>query len=103
MDNSDKYILAEGPDKLGQVLDDLLEKSKADPAFATQDHFVLYQLGSQKSLMKVDTSQRPFQIWYFDMMGRPETVVIKDTITRFLWDRCGGRELYSDEFDDEYD
>lgn len=96
MDTSDKYILAEGPDRLEQVLNELLEKTTADPAFALKEHFVLYQLGNQKTLMKVDTSERPFQIWYFDLMGRPATTVVKEAITRFLWERCGGKELYSE-------
>lgn len=95
--SSDDYIIAEGPEGLDRVLTELLEKSKADPIFASQEHYVMYQLGNQKSLIKVDTNQTPFKFWYYDLMGRPATIIVKEAIARFLWDKCGLREEYFQE------
>lgn len=92
MDISKDYIIAEGPEGLEKVLNELLEKIKKDPKFATDEHFILYQLANQKSLIKVDTSQQPFVFWYCDLMGRPITTIVKETLSDFLWNKCGGRE-----------
>jgi hypothetical protein len=94
MDIPENCIIAEGPEGLSQVLDILLVKTKQDPIFAAQEHNILYQLGSQKSLIKVDTSSIPFKFQHFDLMGRPATMAVKDTIGRFLWEKCGGEEWY---------
>ncbi|WP_148339954.1 hypothetical protein [Aquicella siphonis] len=89
-----KYIPAQGPDGLKRVLEELLEKCKSDREFAAQEHYILYQLGGQKSLMKVDMSQAPFQFWYYDLLGRPMTKKVEETIADFLWDKGGERERY---------
>ncbi len=89
-----KYIPAQGPQGLRHVLDDLLEKSKLDPAFAAKEHFISYQLGDQKSLIKVDMSEDPVLFWYFDLLGRPATRIVKKTLFDFLWEKCGVREHY---------
>lgn len=93
MDIPEDYILAEGPEGLEKVLIELLEKTKKDPTFATEEHYILYQLASQKSLIKVDTKQQPFVFWYCDLMGRPITIVAKEKISDFLWNQWG-REQY---------
>lgn len=90
---STDHIVANGPEGLEKVLGDLLAKTKDSDHFAKQEHYILYQLGSQKSLIKVDTKQVPFKFWHFDLMGRPATVAIKETIARFIWDKCGVKEL----------
>jgi hypothetical protein len=87
-------IIADGPEGLTRVLNELLEKAKSDPIFAGEEHFILYQLNAQKSLIKVDAKQVPFNFWHYDLMGRPATTVVKDTIARFLWEKCGERERY---------
>jgi hypothetical protein len=92
-----QYLIAEGPIELSAVLNNLLEKAQQDSSFAMADHYVLYQLGSQQSLIKVDLSQRPFQFWYYDLLGRPATAAVKKTIAQFLWDKCGEAELYLQE------
>ncbi len=94
---SKKYIPAQGPEGLKHVLEDLLEKSKQDRAFAAKEHFIIYQLGDQKSLIKVDMSEDPVLFWYFDLLGRPATRIVKKTIFDFLWDKCGVREKYIQE------
>lgn len=88
------YDIAEGPDGLMSVLEGLLAKANQDPAFIAQDHFILYQLGNQKSIIKVDMTQTPYHFIYNDLLGRPATNVVKDTIVRFLWERCGEEERY---------
>lgn len=88
------YIPAQGPEGLKQVLEDLLEKSRQDPEFAAREHYIYYQLGGQKSLMKVDMSKPPFQFWYYDLMGRPMTRMIEATIAEFLWEKGGEKERY---------
>jgi len=97
MEMRDEYILADGPLGLEKVLDELLEKSKSDTSFASQAHYVLYELGNQRSLIKIDTDQFPFKFWHFDLMGRPATKVIRETIVRFLWEKCGIKEEYSED------
>lgn len=92
MDIPDSCIIAQGPEGLEKVLDELLAKAKADPIFASQEHNIMYQLGGQKSLIKVDTNVIPFKFWYNDLMGRPATTVVKDIIARFVWEKCGERE-----------
>lgn len=102
MDIPHDHIIAEGPESLMQVLTELLEKSKSDHAFARKDHFILYQLGNQKSLILVDSSELPFQFWHYDLMGRPATVAVKDTIKRFLWEKCGERESVLQELSEKH-
>ncbi len=94
MDISTDYIIAEGPQGLTRVLEDLLAKSKQDTSFAKQAHYVLYQLGGQKTMLKIDMSQQPFLIWHHDLMGRPMTTVVKDTLTQFLKEKCGATEVF---------
>lgn len=88
------FIPAEGPTGLMEVLEDLLTKSKQDPEFAAQEHIILYQLGNQKSLIKVDLSQPPGKFWYNDLLGRPITKAVENTIAEFLWTKCGEKERY---------
>lgn len=88
------YIPAHGPDGLREALDNLLARANADPEFAAAQHFILYELGNQKSLIRVDTTQQPFYFWYYDLLGRPITKNVKDIIAEFLWDKCGERERY---------
>lgn len=99
MDIPANSVIAEGPDGLTAVLNDFLEKSKSDRLFAEDEHFILYQLGNQKSLIKVDTSQIPFRFVYNDLMGRPATIVVKEVIARFLWEKCGEKERYIHEME----
>lgn len=89
MDVPNDYIIAEGPEGLRRVLDDLLARSTSDSTFATQEHFVMYQLGNQKSLIKVDTDRAPFEFWHYDLMGRPATMAVRDTIKQFLFEKWG--------------
>jgi hypothetical protein len=96
-----QYVPAHGPEGLTKVLDNFLEKAKIDPEFAAHGHYILYQLGAQKSLIKVDMSQQPFQFWYNDLLGRPPTNIVKETIARFLWEKCGERERFFQEFQGE--
>lgn len=88
------YILAQGPEGLKSVLEDLLEKSQKDPVFAAKEHYIYYQIGEQKSLIKVDMSGHPVTFWYFDLLGRPATRVVKKTIADFLWEKCGEKERF---------
>lgn len=86
----------EGPDGLRSALVDLYTKSKLNPQFAQAEHYILYQLGEQKALLKVDFSHSP-QFYYNDLLGRPITRVVKEVIARFLWEECGQREPLSEE------
>ncbi len=93
-DLSIKYVTAQGPEGLTQVLDSFLQQSNADADFATSAHYVMYQLGNQRSLIKVDMSKKPYRFWYFDLLGRPATRTVKDTIADFLWEKGGEKERY---------
>lgn len=96
MDNRDtaQYIIAEGPDGLRHALDELLLKLERDPSVAAKIQTILYQLGNQTSLIKVDLNQTPFHFWYIDLLGRPATKIVKETIAQFLWEQCGEKERY---------
>lgn len=97
MENEDlasQYIIAEGPNGLRAALNDLLEKVKQDPSISTTKQTILYKLGNQTSLIKVDTSQIPFHFWYIDLLGRPATRMVKETIAEFLWEKCGEKEQH---------
>lgn len=98
--SSNDYLVAEGPEGLEKALNELLDKSKSDAVFASQEHYILYQLNSQKSIIKVDASHVPFKLWHHDFMGRPATTAVKDTIAKFLWEKCGEKERYLNEFTD---
>lgn len=90
------FIPAQGPEGLRDVLDDLLEKSR-DPVFAAEPHYIKYQLGGQKSLIKVDMSEKPYLFWYCDLLGRPITKAVHYTIADFLWEKGGEKEKYLQE------
>lgn len=91
---NEEYIPANGPEGLKEVLDSLLVRANADPDFAAAQHYILYTLGSQKSLIRVDTSKQPFYFWYYDLLGRPITRNVKEIIAQFLWEKCGEKERY---------
>lgn len=96
-----EYVLANGPDGLAKVLDSFLARCEKDPDFAIQEHYILYQLGSQKSLIKTDMSEKPFHFWYYDLLGRPATNAVKETIGRFLWEKGGEKENFQHEVEGE--
>lgn len=89
-----QYEIAQGPQGLRDVLDSYLVKSQNDPKFAEVGHYILYQIGDQRSLIRVDTSEVPFNFKYCDLLGRPATKTVKETIARFLWEKCGEKERY---------
>jgi len=91
-----QYIPAEGPEGLKTVLCDLLEKIGKNHGMEAEQ-YILYQVGSQKSLIKVDMSQQPFQFWYYDLLGRPATKAVKDIIADFVWEKGGEKERYLQE------
>ena len=88
------YIVAQGPEGLEHVLDELLKESKTDASLKSKAHFILYELGNQKSMIKVDLSEWPVVFWHYDLLGRPATSTVKDVISRFAWDKCGEKEWY---------
>lgn len=92
-----QYDIADGPDQLREVLDAYYVKSQNDPVFAKVGHYILYQLGDQRSLIRVDTSDIPFHFRYCDLMGRPATKAVKRAIAQFLWEKCGEKERYTRE------
>lgn len=96
-----EYERADGPDGLKTTLEHLHSQALQDPSFAERDHFILYELGDQKSLIKIDMQQMPYHFTYDDLLGRPATNVVKDTIARFLWEKCGEKERYLKESREE--
>lgn len=85
------YIKAEGPEGLRSVLDNLLINQESK--------YILYHLGNQQSLIKVDLSTKPFQFWYYDLLGRPATRIVKETLARFAWEKGGEKEWYLQELE----
>ncbi len=82
------YIRVQGPEGLSQVLDQFLEENKQGKDLMIP-RYVLYQLNQQQSLIRIDINQIPFKFWYCDLNGRPATKAVKETIGRFLWEKCG--------------
>jgi hypothetical protein len=87
-------IKVEGPAELANALDELLSQSLADKEFSHDAHYVFYQLGQQQALIKIDMSEKPFQFWYGDLLGRPATRAVKETIAKFLTNKCGETDLF---------
>lgn len=94
MENEMGYILAQGPEGLEAVLSEILENSKIDPTLKGRAYYVLYEIGSQKSLIKMDLNEWPVVFWYYDLLGRPATSIVKDILARFAWEKCGEKEWY---------
>lgn len=88
-----EYVIANGPQGLIDVLEGHYERCQKDKEFAKNAHFILYQLGAQKSLIKVDMSERPYQFWYYDLLGRPITTAVKEALALFLTDTVGEKDL----------
>ena len=86
-----KYIHANGAVELRNVLEDLLEKSKKNSS-DRREHYIYYYVGEQQSLIKADFSEEPIMFCYLDLLGRPATRIVKQTIADFLWEKCGERE-----------
>jgi hypothetical protein len=107
MENDDfvmpEHTVAEGPQGLMAVLEKFLHQSEQDAEFRAKEHYIMYRLKDQKSLIKVDMSKRPFQFWYYDLLGRPATKAVKDTVAEFLWEKAGEKERYTKEYQGESD
>jgi hypothetical protein len=86
-------ISAQGPDGLKQALEQLLERTKRD-LLGPKEFIVIYQLGNQRSIIKIDFNQQPCHFWYQDLLGRPITKAVESTIAEFLWTKCGEKERY---------
>lgn len=93
MGTPESYIIAEGPEGLKKILEELLEKTKQDAVFAKQAHYVLYQLGNLKSMIRIDTDQVPFKFWCYDLMGRPITLPMREVMSQFLWEHWGVKDI----------
>lgn len=87
-----EYTTADGPQGLMEVLETFRLQASQDAEFRAREHYILYCLNSQKSFIKVDMSEQPFQFWYSDVMGRPATNAVKETIAEFLLERCGEQD-----------
>jgi hypothetical protein len=89
-----EFTLADGPQGLMDVLETFRLQAEQDAVFRAKEHYIMYQLKAQQSLIKVDMSEQPFQFWYYDLLGRPMTNVVKDTVAEFLWEKCGIKDQY---------
>ena len=93
------YVCAKGPEGLTKTLDQLLDEREKGDALNTP-RYILYQLGNQQSLIRVDINHMPFRFWYCDLLGRPATITVKRTIAAFLLDKCGEKERLAKELSD---
>lgn len=92
---------AVGPDGLKDALNHIFHQGLQDPLFAAEDHYIMYELGAQKALIKADMSQKPFHFWYCDLLGRPATPGVIRTIEAFLAEN-GGNQDFLLQFHDIY-
>ena len=96
-----QHDTVDGSKELTRLLCDYLEWSRQDQSFANNDHHILYRCGDQASLIRVETRAIPFSLYYCDLSGRPAPRVVKEAVARFLWDRCGEKEKYTNRDDHE--
>lgn len=89
-----EMTVANGPEGLMEVLEDFRRRAELDPVFRHEPHYIMYHLNAQQSLIKIDFSADPFQFWYYDLMGRPATNSVKQTVAEFLWEKCGVKQRY---------
>ena len=85
---SKKYEEVQGIEGLKSTLQAWYLKAQVDTDFAQQEHYLLYQNGDQKALIKIDFALMPYQFWYYDLLGRPATQSVKQALGRFLWETC---------------
>lgn len=90
--NHPEMTIAEGPQGLKEVLAALRERALQDADFRSREHYIMYRLKDQKSLFKVDLSQQPYQFWFYDLLGRPATNAVKDTVAEFIWESASENE-----------
>lgn len=85
------YVRANGLKGLTETLDKFLDEHDQGGALNTP-RYILYQMGNQQSLIRVDIDRIPFRFWYCDLLGRPATMAVKRTVAEFLLDKCGGKK-----------
>lgn len=49
-----------------------------------EQQFILYKIGEQESLMRVDFSKQPYQVYYNDKLGRPAPFALKIAVTEIM-------------------
>ena len=76
------YVVAEGESGLEKALQDLA--ASTDKLAHSFEHYILYQMDQQQSLIKVDMSVCPFRFWHYDLLGRPATRKVKKIVAQFL-------------------
>lgn len=71
---------------LSKALDTLLEKSKRDPGFASQLHYVFHEMGSRQSVIEIDATRsgQPTTFWYYDSSDRPMPINVKEVIQNLI-------------------
>lgn len=78
------YIPVQGLDHLSETLEMLYFKIKANPTLSSEDKYVLFQLGNQKSLLRITFAEEMPHFAYFDLFERPMTKNIKTVLINFL-------------------
>lgn len=71
-----------GPDELMEQLKHLHATSLET---SVNEFVIFYHLGNQRSYIQVDFSCEPFHFYYKDLLGRPMTKAVENTIAEFLW------------------
>lgn len=80
--NNKGYLIAKGPEDLERVLNDVWR----NPDLKSQSQNILYSLGQQLALIKVDFSSKEAKVWHVDVtvpFARPATQSIKDAVNNF--------------------
>ena len=88
-DTISKYITVHGIPALAAQLDAIHREAQTNPVSRPEPVFILYESLQQKSMIKVDLSQKPYLIGYDDQMGRPMPSAIKEVFAQFLTNSCG--------------
>jgi hypothetical protein len=78
------YHIAKGQEALETKIKELWEKSQTDAAVKKEPQDILYNLGQQFALIKVDFSKDPIKFWHDDFaFDRAAIMPIKNAILNF--------------------
>lgn len=81
------YTVAEGLDGLQHTLVDLIDHARRGSLGDNQTQYVLYRLGQQQSLLRIDLNTAPMQLWFYDLDGRPASSGLVSALGKVFWEQ----------------
>lgn len=88
------YDEVEGAAELKQQLLFYWREFQAGNLKNTKTYYILFHMGAQQSLIRVDVGSPHFYFWYYDLLGRPMTKAVKQALAEFLWEHNGQKQAF---------